>query len=322
MSNSIGVFARVRPGPSSASDISVVKDESSEHHQKAILVRNLEFSLDFVFDSDASQEEIYDIVGRPRVSKVADGFNVCIIAYGQTGSGKTHTMFGPDEVLSDWKRAPPEKQGLALRAINDLFVAADASESSHVACSYIEVYNDQCNDLLGQQRGLVLREGRDGIITEGLQLEAVASLSDAMASLTKGNAGRTTAQMSMNLRSSRSHAVFSLSLRLGSHSEGGEVSTGKLVLVDLAGMESSKKSFAVEGASASSIRREEAKHINVSLYALGTVIEKLSGVCSPNPAAHDMSPSLAPLLVRTSYLRALRSVDRAGVGTYRFGIAS
>ena len=43
-------------------------------------------------------------------------------------------------------------------------------------------------------------------------------------------------------------------------------------------MESSKKSYSVEGASAHSIRREEAKHINVSLYALGTVIEKLSVV--------------------------------------------
>ena len=52
---------------------------------------------------------------------------------------------------------------------------------------------------------------------------------------------------------------------------GSEVAT-KLNLVDLAGMESSKKSFAVEGASNNPARREEAKNINVSLYALGTVI--------------------------------------------------
>ena len=56
--------------------------------------------------------------------------------------------------------------------------------------------------------------------------------------------------------------------------------TGKLVLVDLAGMESSKKSYAVEGASAHGQRREEARHINTSLYALGTVIEKLSSSAS------------------------------------------
>ena len=45
---------------------------------------------------------------------------------------------------------------------------------------------------------------------------------------------------------------------------------------DLLGMESSKKSSSVEGASSAGPRREEAKHINTSLYALGTVIERLS----------------------------------------------
>ena len=41
-------------------------------------------------------------------------------------------------------------------------------------------------------------------------------------------------------------------------------------------MESSKKSYSVEGPSSKPQRREEAKNINTSLYALGTVIERLS----------------------------------------------
>ena len=44
-----------------------------------------------VFDADASQEDVYEVVGRERVARVTEGFNVCILAYGQTGSGKTHT---------------------------------------------------------------------------------------------------------------------------------------------------------------------------------------------------------------------------------------
>ena len=48
------------------------------------------------------------------------------------------------------------------------------------------------------------------------------------------------------------------------------------MLCDLAGMESSKKSSAVEGPSNDPQRREEAKHINTSLCALGTVVERLS----------------------------------------------
>lgn len=57
--------------------------------------------------------------------------------------------------------------------------------------------------------------------------------------------------------------------------QGGE-RHGKLNLVDLAGMESSKKSYAVEGASNAPARREEAKNTNTSLYALGSVVERLS----------------------------------------------
>lgn len=45
---------------------------------------------------------------------------------------------------------------------------------------------------------------------------------------------------------------------------GSEIVT-KLNMVDLAGMESSKKSYAVEGPSNNPARREEAKNINVSL---------------------------------------------------------
>ena len=58
-----------------------------------------------------------------------------------------------------------------------------------------------------------------------------------IAALSRGNAHRVVAAMKMNARSSRSHAIFSLSLT--EMSAGGERSgeAGKLSLVDLAGME-------------------------------------------------------------------------------------
>merc|ERR1719472_141322 len=77
----------------------------------------------------------------------------------------------------------------------------------------------------------------------------------------------------MNARSSRGHAIFSLSLQERSEDA---TTSGKLVLVDLAGMESSKKSYSVEGESSKPQRREEARHINTSLFALGSVVERLS----------------------------------------------
>lgn len=54
---------------------------------------HLEITFDQAFDSDTSQDNVYDrfITVVPRV---LDGYNVTIFAYGQTGSGKTFTMFG------------------------------------------------------------------------------------------------------------------------------------------------------------------------------------------------------------------------------------
>ena len=208
----IGVYARIRPDTQSAlssSEIRVV--EAPE--PRAILARNLEFSLDGVFDRDASQESVYALVAQPRVARVSEGVNACVIAYGQTGSGKTHTMFGPDEVMSDWKSAAAEKHGIALRAIADLFETAGRTASCTVECTYIEVYNDTCNDLLGKQRALALREAKGGLLVEGIRTEEVTDLDCAMKALARGNDSRTTAQMSMNQRSSRSHALFSLTLK-------------------------------------------------------------------------------------------------------------
>ena len=87
--------------------------------------------------------------------------------------------------------------------------------------------------------------------------------------------------MKMNERSSRGHALITISVREVSGDGAGRV--GKLTLVDLAGMESSKKSYAIEGASKDPVRQEEVRHINQSLWALGTVIERLS---SSGPGGH------------------------------------
>ena len=95
-----------------------------------------------------------------------------------------------------------------------------------------------------------------------------------MRALYRGTDKRVIAAMAMNPRSSRGHAIFTICVK-EIQGIGGEKSA-KLNLVDLAGMESSKKSYATEGASNNAARKEEAKNINQSLYALGSVIEKLS----------------------------------------------
>lgn len=274
--HSIGVYARLRPG--TERDASIVVRRRFDQ-QRLVQVRNLEFSMDWVFDSTASQEEVYETVGERRVARVLEGYNVCFLAYGQTGSGKTHTVYGPREVIDDWENSDESLHGIAPRAVRDFFEGvyrAPPEMQFLVSASYCEVHNDSVNDLLAGRKNLALRETSDQRVkVEGLSAEVVASPQEAMAALGRGNAARSTAAMKMNTRSSRSHAIFILAL---SH-VGGDAAThemGRLVLVDLAGMESSKKSYSVAGASSKPQRREEAKNINTSLYALGSVIERLS----------------------------------------------
>lgn len=75
----------------------------------------------------------------------------------------------------------------------------------------------------------------------------------------------------MNVESSRSHAIFSITVESSELDETGEqhVKMGKLQLVDLAGSERQSKT------QASGIRLKEATKINLSLSVLGNVISAL-----------------------------------------------
>ncbi|CAG9789384.1 unnamed protein product, partial [Diatraea saccharalis] len=62
------------------------------------------YSADYAFDSAcsftnpsyASQEKVYDTIGREVVEFVSRGSSACVLAYGQSATGKTYTMMGPD----------------------------------------------------------------------------------------------------------------------------------------------------------------------------------------------------------------------------------
>eukprot|EP01083_Nonionella_stella_P008678 25074_1 len=59
--------------------------------------QQLEFNADCVFNTDSTQQSIFQNVGERLINNTLDGFNTTVFAYGQTGSGKTYTMFGDDE---------------------------------------------------------------------------------------------------------------------------------------------------------------------------------------------------------------------------------
>ena len=141
------VYARLRP-PAAGSARGDLQVRRRFGQAKAVQCRNLEFSLDWVFDEDTTQEEMYELAASERIDWVLSGYSATIIAYGQTGSGKTHTMVGPDSVMTGGlASADPRELGVIPRACRQLFddlFHREGHTSIVVQCGYFEVYNDRC----------------------------------------------------------------------------------------------------------------------------------------------------------------------------------
>ncbi|XP_074616499.1 kinesin-like protein KIF15 isoform X1 [Acropora palmata] len=235
------------------------------------------FSFDHVADINTTQEEVFGAVGKKIVEGCVTGYNGTIFAYGQTGSGKTFTMLGPAE--GEEESFTHQLRGVIPRAFEYLFSLINREQEKHgdhveflCRCSFLEIYNEQIFDLLDPASiGLSLREDiKKGVFVDGLLERDVGSARDAYRVLNSGWLNRRVASTSMNRESSRSHAVFTVTLESKERKAGmASIKVSRLHLVDLAGSERQKDTHA-EG-----VRLKEASSINKSLSALGNVIMAL-----------------------------------------------
>ncbi|CAN6363112.1 unnamed protein product [Urochloa humidicola] len=235
-------------------------------HRAAGPVPGAPFVFDHVFDGAATNERVYGTVVRDLISAVVDGFNATAFAYGQTSSGKTFTMNGSD--------ADP---GIIPRAVRDVFETVRKMDDREflVRVSYMEIYNEDINDLLLLEgRKLPIKENLErGVYVAGLREEIVNSAEQVFELLQLGEENRHFGETNMNARSSRSHTIFRMVIESSAknHTDSEDpIRVSVLNLVDLAGSERHNKTGA-EG-----MRLNEAGHINRSLLMLGNVINKLS----------------------------------------------
>ena len=141
-----------------------------------------------------------------------------------------------------------------------------------VTCSYLEIYNEKIFDLLDANcTGLQLREDmKKGVMVRNLQELPVENPDEACEVLKVGGRNRRVATTSMNRESSRSHAVFTVTVKsVEIKGDVTNVRESRLNLIDLAGSERQRDTNA-EGK-----RLKEAGSINKSLSALGNVIKAL-----------------------------------------------
>ncbi|XP_050743557.1 kinesin-like protein KIF13B isoform X6 [Drosophila biarmipes] len=239
------------------------------------------YSLNPEDNNFASQETVFDAVGRGILDNAFQGYNACIFAYGQTGSGKSYTMMGSQE-----------SKGIIPR-LCDLLFSAIANKSTpelmyKVEVSYMEIYNEKVHDLLDpkpNKQSLKVREHNVmGPYVDGLSQLAVTSYQDIDNLMTEGNKSRTVAATNMNAESSRSHAVFSVVLTQILTDQATGVSgekVSRMSLVDLAGSERAVKTGAVGD------RLKEGSNINKSLTTLGLVISKLADQSNGKKSGND-----------------------------------
>ena len=243
------------------------------------------FTYDAVFGPESKQTDIFESV-KGIIDAVVGGYNGTIVAYGQTSSGKTHTIFGEDSTTDSEEAAGLVQR--SLKAIFDKMSGNDESagnSSSQRQChsakaSFFEIYNEKVYDLLSSndnmlQESLAVREDSSkGVYVEGLMEQEVTNTADAMDVLRVGNDNRRVAATSMNRVSSRSHAVFVLTVKnvITNDIDGLSSNTvleSKFTLVDLAGSERQKTT------DTAGERLKEASMINNSLLCLGQVINSL-----------------------------------------------
>jgi hypothetical protein len=196
---------------------------------------------------------------------LADGVDATVFAYGQTGSGKTHTI----------------EDGMVPRAVRHIFDRA--SQVDGVRATFVELYNGVLYDLFGGSgRKCALAEVGGAFELRGARVVAAANPEDLLREYSAAVNQRSTAGTAMNSRSSRSHAV--LSMTVGSPNQQPRAAQGRdapvtVHIVDLAGSERLKRSKS-EGTA-----RGEAIAINSSLLALARVVHALV-TTNKIPAAH------------------------------------
>nr|XP_006127125.1 kinesin-like protein KIF1B isoform X6 [Pelodiscus sinensis] len=221
----------------------------------------------------ASQNRVYNDIGKEMLLHAFEGYNVCIFAYGQTGAGKSYTMMGKQE---------ESQAGIIPQLCEELFEKINDNSNEEISysveVSYMEIYCERVRDLLNPKNKGNLRVREHPLLgpyVEDLSKLAVTSYTDIADLMDAGNKARTVAATNMNETSSRSHAVFTIVFTQKRHDTETDLCTekvSKISLVDLAGSERA------DSTGAKGTRLKEGANINKSLTTLGKVISALAEV--------------------------------------------
>jgi len=211
------------------------------------------YEIDSYFGPEDDTEYLYSSTARNLIGHLAEGFNCSVLCYGPTGTGKTYTMFG-DEYTPGIVR-------MVVQDILDVEKAGFPSKELYVRVA--EVYQNQIHNL-GR------RNPERDVAPYGFSWGTpILDLDHAIEIINRAKSQRVTHATGANQKSSRSHCVITLTLKM--RGDMGQTQISKINLIDLAGSERVKNTGLTGG-----MRMAEACHINTSLLALKQCISRLA----------------------------------------------
>uniref|UniRef100_A0A8C6XY51 plus-end-directed kinesin ATPase n=1 Tax=Naja naja TaxID=35670 RepID=A0A8C6XY51_NAJNA len=213
----------------------------------------------------ASQNRVYNDIGKEMLLHAFEGYNVCIFAYGQTGAGKSYTMMGKQE---------ENQAGIIPQLCEELFEKINDNSNEEMSYSVEVSGRPVSQDPRGGGDLGVRPQSMQPFLLYLLALSACFVFSKHKC-MFPFSFPRTVAATNMNETSSRSHAVFTIVFTQKKHDAETNMSTekvSKISLVDLAGSERA------DSTGAKGTRLKEGANINKSLTTLGKVISALAEV--------------------------------------------
>ena len=259
----------VNPCSSSTSAYSVSILEHAVNPKQKDLNSYISYEFPYVYGHKARDlDELSRDHVEPLLLGCLQGESAAVVAYGETGSGKSY-LCGTEAL-----KCPNQWQGsLGCYVSRRIFEMAKECklEDFHVECSMIEIYKEslskeQVYDLLdGYQRKKIARS------YAAVSSHEILSSEGLLVKLREGSLLRNTDRTDGNVRSSRSHAIFTIQITHVEQGPFGEKRKirGKLMICDLAGAESAS-------GWPQSQQHKQGSGINVGLSALQTVINDIA----------------------------------------------
>lgn len=264
-------FLHKKSDPSDANAWTIEKNTIMQRNARKVQGRSV-FSFDDIFQPDDTTQQVYETMVQPLVSGLVGGQNGTVFLYGQTSSGKTFTMQGNTSTTNEI--------GIVQLVASDLFQDIQQQSQNRefsVSVSFIEIYNEKVRDLLSSYpsgddneqksttttksrtgnngstahhqnssndlKSLVVREdskrGRVFVNSNEWPVETANGIVEA---LHHGSKKRASSSTAMNDRSSRSHAIFRITVESREKENDRVVRVSTLNLVDLAGSENGHQS--------------------------------------------------------------------------------